>query len=548
MKQFLRRVAGLGICLSLLSELAVFAQPAAPKPVLPQNWFALDQKTDGYYGISLAQAYQFLKGKKSKTVVVGVIDSGIDTLQKDLRPVLWTNTKEKPGNGKDDDGNGFIDDVHGWNFIGGANGQCDCKETSEEVREYERLKGKYASITNPPATPDSAFAYWLLVKRLRDSTVNKAETELKQLTPIMSAMVETSAIIKRALKLRADQGFKLADLKKLNAANDTLNDVKLLWTTMLSAADPSATSTKMLKDYSDYMAKLNNDVNPDLEVRKRTVGDNPDVLKDKPYGNNQVKSEQSFHGTMVSGFIAAVRNNGYGINGVADNVKILPVVASPDGDEYDKDVANAIYYAVDNGARIINMSFGKKLSPHKAWVDAAFKYAAKHDVLLVLAAGNDNLDIDNTPEYPNDTFLDGSATDADNVIFVGASGPKKGENLAAEFSNYGKKNVDVFAPGTQVTSVALNGDTETEDGTSFSSPITAGVAALVAEYYPDLSARQLKQVILQSAKPLNGLMVNKPGTQDKVDFTTLSKTGGIVNAYEALQVASKMKGERTAAK
>jgi len=544
MKFFSKRVTGIIICSSLLTCFSAGAQSRVTDAPVPANWFALDAKADGYYGISLNQAYQFLKGKKSKTVVVSTIDSGIDTAQKDLAPVLWTNPKEKKGNGKDDDKNGFIDDIHGWNFITGPGGKCDCKETSEEVREYERLKPKYSTATSSTAIDQKEYTYWLHVKHLRDSTVNKADTELKQLTPIMSALVETSGMVKKILKLKADQSFNLADLNKIKASNDTLKDIKFLWNTTLSSAGESANNVKILKDYSDYIAKLNNDVNPDLDMRKRTVGDNPDILKDKPYGSNVLKLDQSFHGTMVAGFIGAVRDNGYGINGVADNVRIMAVVASPDGDEYDKDVANAIYYAVDNGAKIINMSFGKKLSPHKDWVDAAFKYAAAHDVLLVLASGNDSQNVDDVQDFPNDTFADGSGTDADNVINVGASGMRANESLAADFSNFGKKNVDVFAPGVMVTSVTVNAEKETEDGTSFSSPITAGVAALVLEYYPELSARQLKQVILESAHPLKGMMVNKPGTKESVDFTTLSKSGGIVNAYEAVQIASKMKGER----
>jgi subtilisin family serine protease len=223
----------------------------------------------------------------------------------------------------------------------------------------------------------------------------------------------------------------------------------------------------------------------------------------------------------------------------------MAIKAVPNGDEYDKDVANAIHYAVDNGAKIINMSFGKKISPHKDWVDEALKYAASKDVLLVLAAGNDNDDMDKDTDYPNDLFLDGSATDADNLINVGASGSHLGDHLAGDFSNYGKKMVDVFAPGVKVTTIDTDAEFNTEDGTSFSSPITAGIAALVLEYYPTLSSKQLKQVILASATPLTGTMVYKPGSKtEKVDFTTLSKTGGIVNAYKALQIASTMRGER----
>jgi subtilisin family serine protease len=246
----------------------------------------------------------------------------------------------------------------------------------------------------------------------------------------------------------------------------------------------------------------------------------------------------------VAGLIGAIRGNGYGIDGVADNVRLMVIKAIPIGDEYDKDEVSAIHYAVDNGAKVINMSFGKKISPHKEWVDEAFKYAAAHDVLLVLAAGNDNKDIDANPDYPNDVFADGSATDAANVINVGASGLKLDENLASAFSNYGQKNVDVFAPGVKITSIDSDAETITDDGTSFSAPIVTGIAALILEYYPDLSARQVKQAIIESAMPLKGIMVLRPGTKEKVDFTTLSKSGGIVNALKALEIASEMKGER----
>jgi cell wall-associated protease len=257
-----------------------------------------------------------------------------------------------------------------------------------------------------------------------------------------------------------------------------------------------------------------------------------------------LKFPDASHGTGVAGLMAAARGNGYGIDGVADNARIIAIKAVPNGDEYDKDIANAIRYAVDNGAKVINMSFGKKLSPHKDWVDAAFKYAAAKDVLLVQASGNDNQNVDVKPQFPNDTFEDGSVTDMANVICVGASGANNDETLAATFSNYGKKNVDIFAPGAKVTSIDMDAEFNTADGTSFASPIVAGIAGLILEYYPTLSAKQLKQAILQSATPLTGTMVFKPGTQDKVDFTTLSKTGGIANAYRALQIAATMKGER----
>ena len=529
---------------ALLTTFGAFAQQA-PKADAPKNWHTLDLKTDGYYGVSLNQAYKLVQGKKSKTVVMATIDSGIDTAQTDLKGILWVNAKEIPGNGKDDDKNGYIDDIHGWNFLGGPGGKCDYTETTEEVREYNRLKPKYGTLTSAPANDAKGYAYWLKVKATHDETVQKADAELKQYSPMMNALMVTSGYLKREMKLDAAGTFKKADVEKLTTvANDTIAQSKGIWMQIFEQQGGDENNGKIIKELSDYMAKLNNDLNPDLTTRKTIVGDDPDVQDGKPYGSGLIKFPDASHGTGVAGLMAAARGNGYGIDGVADNARIIAIKAVPNGDEYDKDIANAIRYAVDNGAKVINMSFGKKLSPHKDWVDAAFKYAAAKDVLLVQASGNDNQDVDAKPQFPNDTFEDGSVTDMPNVICVGASGANKDETLAATFSNYGKKNVDIFAPGAKVTSVDMDAEFNTADGTSFASPIVAGIAGLILEYYPTLSAKQLKQVILQSATPLTGTMVLKPGTQEKVDFTTLSKTGGIANAYRALQIAATLKGER----
>jgi cell wall-associated protease len=545
MHKICKFITGTVLCGTVLINVNVNAQTAPKAAELPKNWHTMDLKTDGYFGVSLTQAYQFVKGKKSKTVVVATIDSGIDTAQSDLKPILWVNTKEIPGNGKDDDKNGYIDDLHGWDFLGGPGGKCDYTETTEEVREYNRLKAKYATVTSAPKGSEKEFAYWEKVKGTYDATVNKSKGELEQLQPVLNALMTTSGYIKKALNLKSDGSFTNADLVKITTANDTVNRSKYVWQSVFQQEGGDGNNAKILKDLSEYLAKLNNDVNPDLDARKRIVGDNPDVNDGKPYGNNILKFADASHGTGVAGLIGALRGNKYGIDGIADNVRLMGIKAVPNGDEYDKDIANAIRYAVDNGARVINMSFGKKLSPHKAWVDEAFKYAASKDVLLVQASGNDNQDVDAKPEFPNDIFEDGSATDAANVISVGASAEKMNENLAGTFSNYGKKNVDVFAPGVKVTSIDMDAEFNTADGTSFASPITAGIAALVLEYYPTLSAKQLKQVILESATPLNGTMVLKPGSQtEKVDFATLSKTGGVVNAYKALVAASKLTGER----
>jgi cell wall-associated protease len=528
----------------LFINLNTFAQQLpVPPPAPPKNWHEMDLKTDGYFGVSLKQAYEFLKGKKSQTVVVTTMDSGIDTTQKDLAPVLWVNPKEIPGNGKDDDNDGYVDDVHGWDFLGGKGGKVDNAETEEEVRQYYKLKDKFAGLATAPAGQQKEYAFWLNIKTTYDSTESKAQTEVKELQEELRIFTITNHLIKRELNLGSDGTFTLADLDKIHSTNDTIVDSKAVWQSIFTQlGGPDLTNAKVMKDWTDEYAKENNTIAPDLDARKSIVGDDPDVNDGKPYGNNVLKTSEASHGTGVAGLIGAVRNNGYGIDGIADNVRIMALKVVPNGDEYDKDVANALRYAVDHGAQVVNMSFGKKISPHKDWVDAAFKYAAAHDVLLVMASGNENQDIDAKPEFPNDLYLDGTTTD--NVINVGASGPKPDTSLAADFSNYGKKNVDIFAPGVKVTSIDMDAEFNTEDGTSFSSPIVAGIAALIREYYPKLTASQVKRAILESAV-VEDVMVNKPGAKgQKVAFNTLSKTGGIVNAYRALEIASKMKGEK----
>jgi len=526
---------GTMLCGALLFSLNTFAQPAVKtEPDPPKNWHQMDLKADGFYGVSLGQAYQFLKGKKSKTVIVTTIDSGIDTTQNDLKSILWLNpSKNDPQ----------VGDMHGWDFLGGKDGKVDYTETTEEVRQYYKLKDKYTGTTTAPAGQEKEYANWQHVKTVYDTSYNKAQAEIKDLSMEVNVLSATNFYIKRELKLGANQTFDKAALDKITTTNDTIVQSKTVWQSVFTQIGESTDNAKVLKDLTEYYAKQNNTVNPDLDARAKIVGDDPDVNDGKPYGNNILKTPDCSHGTGVAGLIGAVRGNGYGIDGIADNVRIMSIKAVPNGDEYDKDIANAIRFAVDHGAKVVNMSFGKKLSPHKDWVDAAFEYAAAHDVLLVMASGNDGKDMDAAPEFPNRNYLDGTKTD--NVINVGASGPKLGENLAADFSNYGKNSVDIFSPGVKVTSIDMDAEFNTADGTSFSAPIVTGIAALIREYYPQLTASQVKQAILESATPLTGTMVVKPGDKtQKVDFASLSKTGGIVNAYRALRIASEMKGER----
>jgi cell wall-associated protease len=278
-----------------------------------------------------------------------------------------------------------------------------------------------------------------------------------------------------------------------------------------------------------------------VDYRGNIVKDNPLDINDKYYGNNDLLAETPFHGTHCSGIIGAINNNNKGMDGVASDVRIMTIRAVPDGDEHDKDVALAIRYAVDNGAKVVNMSFGKNFSPYKKWVDDAVKYAESKGVLLIHAAGNDAKNVDEKDNFPSALFLNGYRPN--NYITVGASGNSANGGLVADFSNFGAKEVDVFAPGVDIYSTIPGGTTYGEaSGTSMAGPVVTGVAALCLQYNPNLSARQLKQIIEATTLPSNEQVTN-PGTRQKVAFKTLAKRGGVVNAFAALQLALKTKGE-----
>jgi len=525
---------------------AAFAQK--DKKELPNNWHTQDQKESGIYGISLNQAYSFLKSKnlKSRTVIVGVIDSGIDTLHEDLKAILWRNTKEIPGNGIDDDKNGYIDDINGWNFIGGKDGRNVKENSLEAARVYHGGKSKFEGRDESNFTGQDLidFKIWkksekkvigddgggvdIVVLKRMETNLKKSDSTLQAGIgkPIFTG-IELDAYI---TKSDAEKKAK-SSLLGLMKGNNQLD----------------ATNKEFLDGLTEYIAgeerKEEAKTKAPVDNRKEIVGDDETNINDRGYGNNDIMASTPFHGTHCSGIIAAQRNNGKGMDGIADNVRIMMLRAVPDGDEHDKDIALAIRYAVDNGAQIISMSFGKDFSPQKQWVDDAVKYAESKGVLLVHAAGNDSKDVDTEDNFPSPLALDGKYR-PNNFITVGASGDPKNGGLTASFSNYGKKEVDVFAPGVQIYSSVPGGNTYGKaSGTSMACPVTAGIAALILEYYPTLSAKQLKYVIEKSAQKPD-IKVNKPGSDETVNLGDISRTGGLVNAYEAIKLAGTIKGER----
>lgn len=542
-------LAGLfaGIFSVFLTTQATFAQSEA---TLPDNWQLLDPHQDSVYGTSVNKAYQeLLKGKKPHRVIVAVIDSGVDTAQVDLKGHIWTNPGEIPGNGIDDDHNGYVDDVHGWNFLGGKDDKSIVKASSELEREYWRLRPEFGNVidSNDVKKKDRAdYRYWLKIKdtRKQDSVKNAQDFAT------VSMGIARFEVLDQMLQqhIGKDTLF-LDDINNFNTDNDTLQMAKQIASRVLEESGPHTSLEDFLSQGKEYldgikqkMSGLDKDPNA---ARREIVGDNWNDIKDTHYGNNDVTGHFARHATHVSGIIAAIRNNGIGIDGITNDVVIMPVKVVPDGDERDKDVALGIRYAVDNGANIINMSFGKGYSPDKKWVDDAVKYAEKHDVLLVHAAGNDGQNDDSIPTYPNPFFLEGGR--ANNFITVGASSPTDADgHLAASFSNYGKNHVDLFAPGVDIYSTLPGNTYGSMSGTSMATPVVSGIAALVLEYYPKLSAKQLRWVLDHSVTNLDTVKVIQPGSSSDVmvPFSSLCISGGIVNAYHALKLAATLKGER----
>ena len=486
-----------------------------------ENWGHLDLIQDTVPGMSVDKAYnEILKNRKGKDVIVAVLDSGIDIDHEDLKDQIWVNEDEIPNNGIDDDKNGFIDDVYGWNFLGdGYDEQLEFvrtlvkgdtsdpdykkaeKEYQKEYEKYANYRANYTQILEQVTKADDIISAYLDSKEYTKADVDTIKSEDQELSRAVN-------ILKYVYSL---------DMESAQAFKDEINNDLI-----------------QINDRLDY------NLNKDFKGRKN--GDDPDDYSKKIYGNNNVRPSEKGekHGTHVAGIIAAVRNNGLGANGVANNVKIMSVRTVPNGDEYDKDVALAIRYAVDNGASIINTSFGKYYSPHSDWVRDAIAYAGKNDVLIVNAAGNETEDLDNKEVYPNDAVGVGPEV-SNTFLSVGSIESSYGSKMVSTFSNFGKVNVDIFAPGGKIYSTVPFSEYEFLSGTSMAAPSTAGVAALIRSYFPKLSAAQVKKVIIDSGLPIKTKVMIGGDSGNVKPYAELSRSGKIVNAYNALIFASKAK-------
>ena len=485
------------------------------------HWQHLDLATDTIPGMSVNKAHAFLKEKTGLKVIVAVVDTGTDLAHEDLKDVAWTNTNEIAGNKIDDDKNGYIDDINGWNFLG---------TSYKEHLEYERI------LMNPSIADSQTLAK---VKTYQEEKIQEAQQTKSNYGNYYSGVLFTDETLKKHFN---KEEYTFDEVKAINSSDDEIREAANMAINFVQAN--GHTMKSMLKELKELIDKADTTINGDnLKTDYRTVvGDNAYDIKDSPgYGdaNSNHSEKDESHGSHVSGIIGATRNNGKGINGVANNVKIMAVRSVSNGDEYDKDVALGIRYAVDNGAKVINTSFGKAFSPNKEWVYEAIKYAASKDVLIVNAAGNDGANIDVKKTFPNDA-PDFKTEISDNFLTIGAISSNYNKELTATFSNYGKINVDVFAPGVKIHSTTPEGEYEKYSGTSMASPSAAGVAALIRSYYPKLSASQVKHILMNSGN-LIPFDVIKPGTKDElVPFADLSVSGRIVNAYNAIQMADRI--------
>ncbi len=533
------------IFLLMFGAVAVSAQKPAGAP---EDWFHRDP-SEGFNGLGTNKVYDtVLKGKKSQTIIVAVLDSGVDGEHEDLKDVMWTNPGEIPGNGIDDDRNGYVDDIHGWNFIGGKNGNIH-HETLELTRLYAKLRKKYG---NPTVKVDTSAKEYKQYVQYRDLVENARATAKASIDKMAAQEIAINASFDKVNTLLGDKAVTAANVKAISDENKEAALGKKILLSILeeeelkSIADAKKMMSEQIAEGREhYEVQYNCQHNPDFNERATIVGDNPDNSYERYYGNNDTRGPDASHGTHVAGIIAASRKNGKGMDGVADNVKIMSVRCVPDGDERDKDVANAIIYAVDNGASVINMSFGKSYSWDKKAVDKAVKYANDHDVLLVHAAGNDANNNDTGGNFPSKNFEKPGvfkAKQAKNWLEIGALSWKAGEDLPATFSNYGKKMVDVFSPGVAIYSTTPDNTYSSYQGTSMAAPACAGVVALIRSYYPELSANQVKEIIRGSSIQSDQMVKLPSKTRGKppvmVKFSDISNTGGFVNSTNAINKAA----------
>lgn len=501
-------------------SMRLFGAPAEDRG----DWFNMSATYSNIQGVGTDIVYDFmLPPRKPQPIIVAVLDSGVDIDHEDLKNKLWVNEDEIPGNGIDDDNNGYIDDVHGWNFLGNALGVNVDQDTLEVTREYK----KYLALkeNNDWISPKKRKYY----QGVEADYLENVEYYTSALEQVTEATEQANDYKAQILDVVDHKDFTVEGLQTL--LDHSNPDVIAAAQGLISLFDSWYSFDYLESRTSRYKESLDYHYNLDFDTRKDIVMDNINNPWEKGYGNNDVKGPVGAHGTHVAGIIAAQRGNGLGIDGIANHAQIMAIRMVPNGDERDKDIANAVRYAVDNGAKVINMSFGKSYSPRKHIVDHAFRYAARKGVLIVHSAGNSKTDNDIKPSFPNRFAKHKWSRPITTWMDVGASAKYADDSMVASFSNFGQETVDVFAPGYRVLSSTPGDNYAAYSGTSMAAPVVSGVAALVWSHYPDLSAQELKQLLMTQSRTYPELLVKKPSSpEDLVPFSSLSISGGIVDA------------------
>jgi len=521
--------------------LCQFAGFAYAQDVDLHGWHHKDPSED-IIGVGTEKAYELLKDRKPKKVIVAILDSGVDTDHEDLKDNIWVNEDEIPNNGVDDDNNGYIDDINGWNFLGNAEGKNIDAANLEVTRLYRKLAPRFAEVESKKDVAKDDKADYDLFKEVEGKILEELNSSAQEFAQI-DGFLQVYNLADSTAKAELGEDYSSEDVLAWKPESED----GALYQSILAGLtqDPNFSKDGLVKYHEYLQEKLEYHYNPRF-VDRAILGDDYENTEERFYGNNQVAAPHNDHGTHVAGIVGAVYNNGLGMDGIVRNVELMVVRTVPNGDEFDKDVANSIRYAVDNGADIINMSFGKGYSPQKEAVYAAIKHAEENDVLLVHGAGNDANNIDKVENYPNPFYPDSKMPCA-TWLTVGATAHSGDENLVGGFSNYGRKNLDIFAPGVQIYSAKPDNTYEFADGTSMAAPVVSGVAALIKSYFPELTAVQLRELLIESSNKYPKLKVLAPDSSyqksKEVKFKKLSNSSGVISAFNAALLALNKYGK-----
>lgn len=500
-----------------------------------KDWIHYSPYTDSIVGVATYNALEYFENKPQNEIIVAVLDNGCQLQHVGLQQAMWVNKDEIPENGIDDDNNGYIDDINGWNFLGNKNGKSYKNDNDCLTRQFKNFYEKYKALDSAKSMQIDSVGYkeYLYLKHKFDEKLTSLKEEYEWMSMYLYRYMQADTIIREFLH---DSVYSIPDLDSL--IPDGVQGFDYGAKSFLQRMHVNGITLAILKDYEKRLIeKITIRYSLEYNERNKIVGDDTDNLQDNVYGNNNIDARGPYHGTGVAGAIVGLHDSIPLIGVAAQNVKIMALRVVPNGDERDKDVALAIKYAVNNGAKIINCSFGKEYSLHPEFVKEALLEAQANDVLIVKSAGNDGMNIDSINYYPLDCYID---TCLNNVITVGASGMYDTPKLIAGFSNYGKNNVDVFAPGVDVFTTVLNDKYDISSGTSMAAPVVSGVAAMLWSYFPDLSAKEIKQVLIKSVyKPKSSVFV--PQRHYYAEMSDMCASGGVVNLYNAILMVEKMR-------